>query len=51
MAVESFGQSLVDGEYATVVELFILDSVLISVAMTLSVVIVKWVTMAATSRR
>jgi non-ribosomal peptide synthetase-like protein len=44
-AVESFGQSLVDGEYATVVEMFILDSVLISVAMTLSVVIVKWVTM------
>ncbi len=44
-AVESFGQSLVDGEYATVVELFILDSVLISLGMTLAVVVVKWVTM------
>ena len=44
-AVESFGQSLVDGEYTTVVELFILDSVLISFGMTLAVVIVKWVTM------
>lgn len=44
-AVESFGQSLIDGEYATVAGLFILDSVLISVGMTLAVVIVKWVTM------
>ncbi len=44
-AVESFGQSLVDGEYLTVAELFILDSVLISVGMTLSVVAVKWITM------
>jgi non-ribosomal peptide synthetase-like protein len=44
-AVESFGQSLIDGEYATVAELFILDSVLISVGMTLAVVVVKWITM------
>ncbi len=44
-AVESFGQSLIDGEYTTVVQLFILDSVLISVGMTLAVVVVKWVTM------
>ncbi|HXY58588.1 MAG TPA: Pls/PosA family non-ribosomal peptide synthetase [Methylocystis sp.] len=44
-AVESFGQALIDGEYATVFRMFILDSVLISVAMTLSVVAVKWLTM------
>jgi len=44
-AVESFGQKLIDGEYATVAWLFILDSVLISIAMTLAVVGVKWVTM------
>jgi non-ribosomal peptide synthetase-like protein len=44
-AVESFGQLLVDGEYLDVTLLFILDSVLISVGMTLAVVIVKWVTM------
>jgi non-ribosomal peptide synthetase-like protein len=44
-AVESFGQSMVDGDYETVAELFILDSVLISVGMTLVVVVVKWLTM------
>ena len=44
-AVESFGQRLLDGEYATVALLFILDSVLISVGMTLAVVLVKWATM------
>jgi non-ribosomal peptide synthetase-like protein len=44
-AVESFGQKLVDGEYLTVAGLFILDSVLVSVAMTLVVVFIKWVTM------
>jgi non-ribosomal peptide synthetase-like protein len=44
-AVESFGQKLIEGEYATVVWLYILDSVLISVAMTLTVVAVKWITM------
>ncbi|HYA80211.1 MAG TPA: Pls/PosA family non-ribosomal peptide synthetase [Methylocystis sp.] len=44
-AVESFGQALIDGEYATVLRMFILDSVLISLAMTLSVVVVKWLTM------
>ncbi|WP_202620512.1 Pls/PosA family non-ribosomal peptide synthetase [Methylocystis heyeri] len=44
-AVESFGPSLLEGEYATLAGLFILDSVLISLGMTLSVVIVKWITM------
>ena len=44
-AVESFGQPMLDGEYLTVAELFILDSVLISIGMTLAVVFVKWVTM------
>jgi non-ribosomal peptide synthetase-like protein len=44
-AVESFGQKLIEGEYGTVAWLFILDSVLISFAMTLVVVIVKWLTM------
>ncbi len=44
-AVESFGQSLVDGDYASVVKLFVLDSVLISVGMTLAVVLIKWATM------
>jgi non-ribosomal peptide synthetase-like protein len=44
-AVESFGQKLIEGEYATVTWLFILDSVLISVAMTLVVALVKWLTM------
>ncbi len=44
-SVESFGQALVDGEYGTVLELFILDSVLISVGTTLVVVLVKWLTM------
>ncbi|MCC3246978.1 amino acid adenylation domain-containing protein [Methylocystis sp. WRRC1] len=44
-AVESFGQKLVDGEYGAVAALFILDSVLISIGMTLAVVAVKWVTM------
>lgn len=44
-AVESFGQKIVDGDYGAVLALFILDSVLISVAMTLAVVAVKWLTM------
>ena len=44
-AVESFGQLLVDGEYTAVAELFLLESVLISVVMTLVVVAFKWVTM------
>jgi non-ribosomal peptide synthetase-like protein len=44
-AVESFGQKLIDGEFGTAAALFILDSVLISVAMTLAVVAVKWLTM------
>ncbi len=44
-AVESFGQKIIDGEYLAVTGLFILDSVLISVAMTLAVVGVKWLTM------
>jgi non-ribosomal peptide synthetase-like protein len=44
-AVESFGPSLLEGEYGTLAGLFILDSVLISLGMTLSVVIVKWITM------
>ena len=44
-AVESFGQQLVDGEYGMVAALFVLDSVLISLAMTLVVVCVKWLTM------
>jgi non-ribosomal peptide synthetase-like protein len=43
--VESFGQQLLDGEYLRVAALFVLDSVLISVAMTLVVVFIKWVTM------
>ena len=44
-AVESFGQKLVDGDYKTVAGLDILDCVLISFAMTLAVVGVKWATM------
>ncbi|BDV38161.1 peptide synthetase [Methylocystis bryophila] len=44
-SVESFGQALIDGEYATVARLFVLCSVLISVGMTLVVVIVKWLSM------
>lgn len=44
-AVESFGQKIIDGEYGAVALLFILDSVLISIAMTLAVVAVKWLTM------
>ena len=44
-AVESFGQRLLEGEYWTVAALFVLNSVLISVAMTLVVVFIKWVTM------
>ena len=35
-AVESFGRKLLDGEYGLVAALFVLDSVLISLAMTLS---------------
>jgi non-ribosomal peptide synthetase-like protein len=44
-SVESFGQALIDGEYAYVARLFVLCSVLISVGMTLVVVLVKWLTM------
>jgi len=44
-AIESFGQSLLDEDYLTLAGLFVLDSVLISVAMTLVVVFIKWVTM------
>ena len=44
-AIESFGQSLLDEDYLTLAGLFVLDSVLISVAMTLVVVFLKWVTM------
>jgi len=44
-AVESFGESLLAEEYLTLAALFVLDSVLISVAMTLVVVFIKWVTM------
>jgi non-ribosomal peptide synthetase-like protein len=44
-SVESFGQALIDGEYANVLRLFVLSSVLISLAMTLVVVFVKWLTM------
>jgi non-ribosomal peptide synthetase-like protein len=44
-AVESFGQKLLDGDYATVAWLFVLDSVLISCAMTFVVILVKWATM------
>ena len=44
-SVESFGQALIDGEYANVLRLFVLSSVLISLGMTLAVVFVKWLTM------
>jgi len=44
-AIESFGQSLLDQEYLTLAALFVLDSVLISVAMSLVVVFIKWITM------
>jgi non-ribosomal peptide synthetase-like protein len=44
-SVESFGQALIDGEYANVLRLFVLCSVLISMGMTLVVVLVKWLTM------
>lgn len=44
-AVESFGQKIIDGDYGAVAALFVLDSVLISVGMTLAVVGVKWLTM------
>jgi non-ribosomal peptide synthetase-like protein len=44
-AIESFGQKLVDGEYAAVAEMFLVESVLISVMMTLVVVAFKWITM------
>jgi non-ribosomal peptide synthetase-like protein len=44
-AVESFGQSFVDGDHLGFVTLFVLDSALMSIAMTLAVVAVKWLTM------
>lgn len=44
-AVESFGQRLVDGDYAGAAGLFLLDAVLIPLAATLVVVVVKWATM------
>ncbi len=44
-AVEVFGQRLLDGQYWTVLALYMLCSVLISVAMTLVVIGIKWGTM------
>lgn len=44
-AVEAFGQHLIDGRYWTVLWMFVLSSVLISVALTLVVVAIKWLTM------
>jgi non-ribosomal peptide synthetase-like protein len=44
-AVESFGQNFVDGDHLGFVRLFVLDSALMSIAMTLAVVAVKWLTM------
>ncbi|MBI1867701.1 MAG: peptide synthetase, partial [Methylocystis sp.] len=44
-AVESFGQKLLEGDYAQVAGLFLLDSALISLAMTAVVILIKWATM------
>jgi non-ribosomal peptide synthetase-like protein len=44
-SVESFGQAFVDHDYVSFTKLFFIDSALISVAMTLAVVVVKWATM------
>lgn len=44
-AVESFGQKLLEGEYLLVAGLFFLDSALISLAMTVIVILIKWATM------
>ncbi len=44
-AVESFALRLLEGNYGAVTALFILDSVAISVAMALVVVLIKWITM------
>ncbi len=44
-AVESFGQTLVDGDYGEFVALFILDSVLMTLAIMLVAAGVKWTTM------
>jgi non-ribosomal peptide synthetase-like protein len=44
-AVEAFGQDLIDGNYVRVFWMFITSAVVISLAMTLVVIVIKWVTM------
>ncbi len=44
-AVESFGQSLIDKDYASVAAIFLLGSVLISVGLALAACTVKWTLM------
>lgn len=46
-SVEILGPKLIDGHYGQVVWLFILISMLISVAMTAIVIVIKWATMGA----
>ena len=44
-AVEAFGKALLDGQYLRVLWMFTLSSVIISLALTLVVILIKWGTM------